>query len=255
MSVQTAVLAGGSTVTSASSARPQLARAQLRLHEVEPGGGQGEAALGTKIDSIDFHFNPKELSLQKSARWERAPARSAPRAGPAEFKGADPCKLTVEMFFDEAERHDGSVVASVEKLLSCCMPTAGTKDTRTASPPLVVFSWGSIVGFPAFVTQVSARYTLFSHDGTPLRATCSVSLEELAGQPQRQNPTSGSLAARRRHTVVEGDSLALLAHREYGDTAMWRALAAYNGIDDPMRVGPGTELLVPAPEDLLATGG
>ena len=39
-----------------------------------------------------------------------------------------------------------------------------------------------------------------------------------------------------RHTVTAGDSLASLAYREYGDPALWRALARYNGIDDPIRV-------------------
>lgn len=234
----------------AGSSRPQLERARLRLHDPRPGGGNGQDALGAERGSVDFHFNPKELSLTKSAKWERKTARGASQAGPAEFTGADPRKLSVEMFFDEAERRDGSVVTAVEKLLGCCVPTAESLDKSKASPPLVVFLWGPIVGFPAFVTQVSAKYTLFSHDGTPLRATCSVSLEELAGETPGQNPTSGSLSVRRHHTVIDGDSLASVAYREYGDPNLWRALATYNGIDDPMRLRPGTALLVPAPEDL-----
>jgi nucleoid-associated protein YgaU len=44
---------------------------------------------------------------------------------------------------------------------------------------------------------------------------------------------------------VAGDSLALLAWREYGDATAWRAIAEANGIDDPMALVPGTELVVP----------
>lgn len=237
-----------------ASGRPQLKRARLRLYDPKPGGGNGQKALGAERGSIDFHFNPKELSLTKSAKWERKPARGASQAGPAEFTGADPCKLSVEMFFDEAERRDGSVVTAVEQLLACCVPTKDSLGKKKASPPLVVFLWGPIVGFPAFVTQVSAKYTLFSFDGTPLRATCTVALEELAGETPGQNPTSGSLAVRRHHTVIDGDSLASVAYREYGDPGLWRALAAYNGIDDPLRLRPGASLLVPAAEDLVPAG-
>ncbi|MGY1640649.1 LysM peptidoglycan-binding domain-containing protein [Geodermatophilus sp. SYSU D00703] len=233
--------------------RPQLEHAKLQLHDPKP-GGSGKDALGAEREAIKFQFNPKELSLTKSAKWERKPARGASTAGPVEFAGAEPSKLSLEMFFDEAETRDGSVVGNVERLLGCCIPTEESRGQKRACPPLVVFHWGQIVGFPAFVTQVSAKYTLFDSEGTPLRATCSVSLEELAGDLEGQNPTSGALATRRRHTVVAGDSLASVAWREYGDPGMWRALAEYNGIDDPMRLRVGAELLVPAPEDLLPGG-
>ncbi|WP_448612541.1 CIS tube protein [Modestobacter sp. URMC 112] len=229
---------------------PQLDHAKLVLHEAKP-GASGKDALGAELATIAFQFNPKELSLAKSAKWERKPARSAGTAGPAEFRGADPSKLTVEMFFDAAGKKDrGGVVGQVETLLSCCIPTVETRGQKRACPPLVVFQWGQVVGFPAFVTSVSAKYSLFASDGTPLRATCGVTLEELAGELKGQNPTSGSLSARRHHTVVAGDSLASLAYREYGDPEMWRPLAEYNGIDDPLRLAPETELLLPAPEDL-----
>jgi nucleoid-associated protein YgaU len=42
-------------------------------------------------------------------------------------------------------------------------------------------------------------------------------------------------------TVVAGDSLASIAYREYGDPTMWRPLAAFNGIDDPLRAAAGRD--------------
>jgi nucleoid-associated protein YgaU len=235
---------------SAPGGQPQLERARLQLHDSKPGNGAD--ALGAAREAIAFQFNPKELALTKSAKWERRPARNAGTAGPVEFSGAEPSKLSLEMFFDEVESRDGSVVSNVERLLSCCVPTEQSRGKKRALPPLVVFHWGKVVSFPAFVTQVSAKYTLFASDGTPLRATCSVSLEELAGDLAGQNPTSGTLAVSRHHTVVAGDSLASIAYGEYGDAGMWRALATYNNVDDPLRLREGTELMVPAPEDLVA---
>jgi len=50
--------------------------------------------------------------------------------------------------------------------------------------------------------------------------------------------------------MVDGDSLAHLAYKEYGDARLWRVLADFNGIDDPMRVIAGTDVLLPAIEEL-----
>jgi nucleoid-associated protein YgaU len=60
-----------------------------------------------------------------------------------------------------------------------------------------------------------------------------------------QNPTSGALHTRRSHVLREGDSLHSVAYAEYGDPTLWRGLAAFNGIDDPLRVRAGQSLLIP----------
>lgn len=233
--------------------RPQLDQASLELFDSTPAEG-GRALVTPARASIKFQFNPKEVTIAKTAKWAREPAKEAKSAGPPEFSGAEPSKLTVEMFFDASGKNDGSVVAAVEQLLSCCVPTPESRGQKKPSPPLVQFSWGQIRSFPAFITSVSAKFTRFAADGTPIRAVCSVALEEMPGDPKWQNPTSGGQAVRRAHTVVEGDSLASVAYREYGDPAMWRPVADYNGIDDPMRIPAGSVLLLPAAHELLPAG-
>jgi nucleoid-associated protein YgaU len=190
------------------------------------------------------------VTIQKAAKWERKTAKGAKKAGPPEFTGAEPCKLTLEMFFDASGKQDGSVVKAVEELFACTVPTEESAGQKKPSPPLVVLHWGAIASFPAFVTSVSAKYTVFASNGTPIRATCSVGMEEMPGAERPQNPTSGALSARRSHQLVEGDSLASLAYREYGDPALWRLLAEVNDIDDPARLRPGTTLVVPALADV-----
>jgi nucleoid-associated protein YgaU len=239
---------GGSGLTG----RPKMQKAALMLYDAAPAGGGG--APGGSRGSIDFQFNPKEVTIAKTAKWERKTAKGASKAGPPEFNGSEPCKLTVEMFFDAGGAQDGSVVAAVEKLFTCCVPTPESLSSKKPSPPLVVLHWGSVSSFPAFVTSVSAKYTLFSSDGTPIRATCAVAMEEMPADPSRQNPTSGSQDVRRVHRTVAGDTLASVAYAEYGDPAQWRALAAYNGIDDPLRVRLGRTLLLPTPEELAGAG-
>lgn len=232
--------------------RPKMEKAKLLLFDTKPaaeGGGPG-ASRGT----IAFQFNPKEVTIAKTAKWERKPAKGATKAGPPEFTGSEPCKLTVEMFFDSGGGKGGPVVTTVDLLFSCCVPTEKSLSTKKPTPPLVVLQWGSTSSFYAFVTSVSAKYTLFSSDGTPIRATCAVSMEEMPTDAPRQNPTSGSQDVRRVHRTVAGDTLASVAYAEYGDPAQWRPLAAYNGIDDPLRVRTGMVLLLPTPEELVGVG-
>jgi nucleoid-associated protein YgaU len=230
-----------------AGSRPQFKKASLTLHEAKPAVTGG--SVGAPIGKIAFQFNPKELAISKSAKWERKPARGAKRSGPPEFGGAEPAKLTLEMFFDASFEHDDSVVASVEKLLSCCVPTDQSIANKKETPPLVVLRWGSVTAFAAYISSVSVKYSLFAPDGTPIRATCSVTMEEMPGVLAGQNPTSGALETRRVHTVVTGDTLASVAYREYGDPTMWRVIAAANGIDDPLRIPAGTALQVPAPDE------
>jgi nucleoid-associated protein YgaU len=233
----------------------KLEKASLTLYDpipVKEGGKSAGAKAGARRGAISFQFNPKEVTIAKSANWKRDAVTHAPKAGSAQFIGAEPCKLTVEMFFDATSSQDGSVVEAVEQLFSCCVPTEESLGAGHPSPPLVVLHWGEISSFTAFITSVSAKYTLFNGKGLPIRALCSVAMEEMPGEQFRQNPTSGSADVRRVHRTVAGDTLASVAYAEYGDPTQWRALAAYNGIDDPLRVLAGTTLLLPAPKELAA---
>jgi nucleoid-associated protein YgaU len=157
------------------------------------------------------------------------------------------------MFFDASDGQ-GNVVDAIEDLFRCCVPTDDSVLNKKAAPPLVRLNWGSVVSFPGFITSVQAKYTLFSADGTPIRATCNVSMEEMPGDPLGQNPTSGALHAHTVHTVVAGDSLASIAYHEYGNPAMWRPLAAVNDIDDPIRLRVGVTLILPSAAELPGAG-
>ncbi len=155
------------------------------------------------------------------------------------------------MFFDSTDTMGDKVVKVVDQLFACCVPTEKSRQSKKGSPPWVIFHWGGLTSFPAYVSSVSAKYTLFTPGGTPVRAVCTVTLEEISGEQGGQNPTSGALAARDAHVVVVGDTLHSVAYRHYGDPQLWRAIAEANRIDDPMRLRPGTRLLVPALEEVV----
>jgi hypothetical protein len=165
----------------------------------------------------------------------------------------------MEIFFDAWE-DQGDVSTSVKTLFEWTKPTTSSVNKKQPNPPILAFQWGAskvLADFRGYLKSVSAKYTLFRADGVPLRATASISLEEVPQEPAGTNPTSGSLNSRRSHTIGDGDSLQSVAYREYGDPGLWRGLAVFNGIDDPMRVLPGVRILIPSPTeavDLSAAG-
>jgi nucleoid-associated protein YgaU len=236
-----------------SKGRPKMHKAQLSVYD-PTASPSGSGNPGKKRGEVVFQFNPKEITITKAAKWERKSSKEAKNAPPVQFLGADPSKMTLEMFFDATAARDGSVVVAVESLLACCVPTPESLAKKKGTPPIVVLHWGKTSSFPAVVTSVSAKFTLFNSEGTPIRAVCSVSLEEMPGEKfRKQNPTSGGYDVQRVHRTIAGDSLASVAFDEYGDPNAWRPLAAFNGIDDPLRVPTGTVLLLPAPEELGAS--
>lgn len=58
--------------------------------------------------------------------------------------------------------------------------------------------------------------------------------------------TSGTPRPNRTHSAQEGETLDRLAASYYRDATKWRIIAEANGIDDPLRIAPGTELVIPA---------
>lgn len=230
------------------ASRSSRARAQLTLKE--PPASVGEEPGGT-VARLNLQFNPASLELRKTTEWRRTPSRMAGESALPEFVGSGPRELSLEVFLDATATHDNSVELAVEKLMKACVPTPASLGRKKPASPWVRFEWGTArtTSFDGVLSSLSVTYTLFDVDGKPLRATCALSIEEASVDPPGQNPTSGARTARSTHTVVAGDSLAMLAWREYGDPTAWRVIAEANGIDDPMVLVPGTELVVPGLRD------
>jgi nucleoid-associated protein YgaU len=222
---------------------------QASLEIKEPTGSP--RSPGSTIATLNFQFNPKDYKVAMTANWKHEPSK-APK--PPEFTGISPRSLTFEMFFDATEVEGGDVSKTVDTLFSCMVPTKKSVSDNNPCPPFITLVWGKNkkVLFTAYMKLASADFTLFRGDGTPIRAVCSVTIEEYQLAVPPQNPTSGGLAARRSRQVIAGDTLASIAYQEYGSANLWRALADANGIDDPLRVRPGQRLLIPPPEEAAA---
>lgn len=235
-------------MTSLQDGRTKLEKAYLSLKDAAAGSATGAAGGGAGTRLIEFRFNPEQYSITKSATWKSDPQKAAEQAPPPQFEGTAARTMDLSILLDESESSNG-VASDVEKLFDCCTPSSQSIDNNQPRPPYVVFAWGTFFSFTAYITSITAKYTLFRPNGMPIRAECSLKLTEVPDARPRQNPTSGSLEAQRIFTVSTGDTLASVAYREYADAALWRALAEANDIDDPFHLPPGTTLLVPPAAD------
>lgn len=217
------------------------------------GAGLSKATLRvvageTSTTELRFLFNPTEYTVTKSATWNRPQTSGAKSATKPQFGGTNPQTVQMEIFFDDWEKQEGSIAADVATLFEWTKPTPASVQKKKPEPPILTFDWGTnqaLADFRGYLKSVSAKYTLFDGEGNVLRVSANVTLEEVPVDAAKQNPTSGSPHGRRRHVLVEGETLQSLAFREYGDAVLWRGLADFNGLDDPLRIPVGTSVIIP----------
>ena len=212
-------------------------------------------------EPIPVMFNPTELNFTKAAQFAEIgiPGIDAPIL---QFVRGQAEKLTVELFFDAT---DGGMDASAIGVTVLTDRFYGLvkMQSQTHAPPICEFTWNpaSFPGvalspvvygnqnrysFKCVVESVSQKFTLFSPQGVPLRATLSLALREyrpLDEQLKELNLQSPDHT--RVHTVQRGDTLSGIAGRHYDSPAEWRRLATENKITDPRRLDPGRVFELP----------
>jgi hypothetical protein len=134
-------------------------------------------------------YNPKELQVDKTVPWSKVNQsnQSNERGIHLEFTGAEGRSLTIELLFDGYE--DGGrttnksnesvseLVTKLERLASVWKPESEKEDERR--PHRCVAAWGAaLTDFRCVIESLSTKYTMFSSEGAPLRATCTVKLKE-----------------------------------------------------------------------------
>jgi len=148
----------------------------------------------TKL-TVSAQYNPKELQVDQNVPWKKPEAAtktgsqgggggsSSGKALEVEFTGAEGRTMTVEMLFDGFEEKGRKVdvkdmVDRLTQMATVIDPES--KDEQKRRPHHCVVSWGS-KGLPRFecvIESLSTKYSMFSSDGEPLRATCTVKLKE-----------------------------------------------------------------------------
>ena len=212
----------------------ELAKATVTPLE---GRGQGEP--------IQVLFNPTEYNVEYSASFQQTapPGLSNPIL---QFVNGNAQVLTMDLLFDTYTDGGGANVAEVTKSFTDLVAIDGT----THAPRRVEFRWG-VFSFVAVIEKISQRFTMFRSDGTPVRATLSVTFRQHKTiAEQLQDPRRNSADKTKRRVLEAHDSIWLLAAREYGESRFWRLIARANDVDDPRAIEPGRVLVLPPiPDD------
>lgn len=198
-------------------------------------------------DKVYCMFNPEEFTLSKQNTWtsKHVKGKNLPRV---DFQQGGAESLKLQLFFDTyAEAKD--VRECTGGLWKMMMISRENKEEKInkGRPPQVKFVWGTF-SFKAVIVSLTQRFTLFLHDGTPVRSIVDISLQQVsdAEDHHKQNPTSGGGPPIRTHRVVPGERLDWIAHQAYGDATLWRLISDANDIHNPLRLRDGQILVIPS---------
>jgi nucleoid-associated protein YgaU len=200
---------------------------------------------------LDVQYNPSELTFTKAAMFAEIPIPGLDTPLLQYVRGQAET-VSVELFFDSTEEGTAADAKPVTKRTDKFYDLIKA-ERETHAPPVLLFTWGgpafpgaSREGLRCVVTNVRQQFTMFAPNGVPLRAKLTVDLKEY--KPLRLHLAElGFLSADHTKATVarDGDTLAAIAYREYGDPREWRRIAAENRIADPLALRAGTVLRVP----------
>ena len=210
----------------------------LFFDTTEQGTGAGATSVTTETDKIYqlIKIEPKRHAPPiLEFVWSNQIAGANIGNAPGSVAGA--VSHAVSAAAGAAEGAAGAAIAAAGSVGSSALAAAGAAGLGNQRR----------TGFRCVLESVRQKFTLFSPEGVPLRATLTVSLREYKTLQNQLDELHLSSPDRTHvHVLEEGETLAAVAERYYDTPADWREVADKNGLDDPRRLTPGVFLEVPA---------
>lgn len=207
--------------------------------------------------SMELEYAPPEMAFSKASQFAEIaiPGLEQPLL---QFVRGDAETLNLELFFDSTQDGTGPAADAVTPQVEAFHKLVQIQGDLHA-PPLVKVAWGddfpgTAMGateaagdtFTAVVLSVARRFTLFSPDGKPLRATVTLALKQYATVAEQVAAINYQSADHTRiHVVAEGETLPLIAHDAYADATQWRVIAEHNNLSNVHDLTPGDQLELP----------
>lgn len=189
-------------------------------------------------------FNPENWQIQESVRHNTAqPPGSTETA--VTFNNIPARKLAFDLIVDGtgASGEKREVLADVLFLKSIVGFNGGEHRSNR-----FFIIWGTQL-FQGVLETLSVKFTLFRPNGTPLRASISLSFVEDSDRTTsllKMNLLSSDLTHVR--DVKEGDRLDLLCHHIYRDSRHYLEVARANNLTTFRKIPVGAELIYPPTE-------
>jgi nucleoid-associated protein YgaU len=194
-------------------------------------------------------FNPTEYSFDRSNSYKSTPV---PGLGSPllQFVNGEADQLSMELFLDDYTDPKGptSLLQKEQDPLARRLTDLSKLlliDRDLHAPPPVRFNWGPMEFF-AVIEKLGRKVTMFHPDGSPARATLSITFKEYRTlRQQLEDPRRESADKTKRRVVVGREALWWIAAREYDDPGEWPRIAEANDLDDPREIAPGDWLELP----------
>lgn len=231
-------------------------------------------------EQLSCLLNPESLVLRREAGVKRRELAGGLAAGttladdPLLLTGGGCTELTLNLLFDVTLPGSSITTEDVRELTGPLWRL--TENSHLSDgfgrPPVARFIWGKSWNLPGIVTAVAERLEYFTPAGVARRSWLRLRMLRVSEPPPTaparrppppdRGPTEvpGRLQPGASEAVVHevrgavaatgaggclSERLDQLAHRYYGDAALWRLLASVNGIDDPACIPAGSRLEVP----------
>jgi len=204
---------------------------------------------------------------------------------PLLYTGGGTTELVLDLLFDVTLAGSSIATEDVRELTRPLVELAEgvTGADGYGEPPLVRFVWGKHWNILGVVAAVAERLEYFTSEGAPRRSWLRMRLLRVAESletgpvtqaPIPELPESLEIPPEQLgvHEVLGGgpsgeteeeveteeeagpesstERLEDMAHRLYGDCRLWRVIAKFNNIDNPLEVGAGHLLQIP-PRSLI----
>ncbi len=228
-------------------------------------------ATGERIPCL---LNPASVVLRRVAgvRPRRSAGGSLTGTGlsdaPLLFNGGGWTELLLDLLFDVSLVSGPTQPSDVHDLTDPLWRLA--ENEREAGeygrPPLVRFVWGKSWNVPGVVASVAERLEYFTQSGTPRRSWLRLRLlrvvdrtaeaEPATTPPPEEPPPWVDWPAVPDQDVQlhdlsgdgsgsAGERLDLVTQQYYGRPDLWRDLAEFNDLDDPLQLAAGATIQVP----------
>lgn len=223
-------------------------------------------------------MNPEGLQIQRRAgiRQRRSVSGRLSQAGlsddPLICTGGGRTEMKLDLLFDVDLAGSSIATDDVRELTGPLWDLSEnwTEAELAGHPPVARFMWGKSKGWniPGVIVAVSENLQRFSGGGVPRRSWLRMMFRRVPDEQFRAGhrrqvtwsypsetappPETGATrlseieeATGTVHQATAGERLDSVASQYYGNPSLWRLLASYNDIDDPMDLPAGALIRIP----------